>query len=183
MNGGRVALAGGQQSAHGRSQWARTAFVSGQPRSAPRATGCALIRQFADSFTPFCRILLLEPCVPFKHKSVFGRCRIWHSSCLFYRNKYLTSCSTIFPKAVVFWREFLRVTYKCMCYWAHSQQFGLFQIASLLCVFFGPIVHSVGLLCRELSRFTLFGGCNAMPSVGSCCCWRPLGPNWISRGN
>lgn len=111
MNGGRVALAGGQQSAHGRSQWARTAFVSGQPRSAPRATGCALIRQFADSFTPFCRILLLEPCVPFKHKSVFGRCSIWHSSFLFYRNKYLTSCSTIFPKAVVFWREFLHVTY------------------------------------------------------------------------
>lgn len=40
-----------------------------------------------------------------------------------------------------------------------------------------PILRSACLLCPSHSRFTrLFGGCNAMPSVGSCC-WRPLVPN------
>lgn len=138
------------------------------PVCAPSNWMC--FNHFAVSFcSPFCLILLLEP---FKHKSVFCTCRIWHGSFLFTET---TKCSTISPRGCC---SFIKC--KCMRYWAH---FGLFQNASPLCVFFCPIIHAVGLLCRGLSRFTLFAGCNAMPPVGSCRCWRPLGPNWISRGN
>lgn len=41
-----AAGAGGQQSAHGRSQWAISSFVCGQPRWAPREYGPALITQY-----------------------------------------------------------------------------------------------------------------------------------------
>lgn len=182
MNGGRVALAGEQQSAHGRSQWARTAFVSRQPQSAPRATGCALIRRFAVSFSLFSLLLLLEPYVPSKHEPVFYRCRTWYSFFFLFTEKQIFNKNAApFPQGCYIFNKILthevqlRVLLGTFCL--------VYFRKSCVCVCFCPIIPSDSLLCWRLSRFSLFGGCNAMPSVGSCCCWRPLGPNWISRGN
>lgn len=52
-----------------------------------------------------------------------------------------------------------------------------FRMRVFCACFSVPLYTQSFLLCRGLSRFSLFGGCNAMPPVGSCSCWRPLGPN------